>query len=142
MPAPRAGTASAARADHARSAGATVIDYKSEDVVERVRELTGGRGADVVIDMDFSTTAAMAGKGLLAQHGTLVCYGSNSMADNTISFRDFLYGCFTVKFFVVYELTAEERGAALAEVERLLALGSLRHEIGARLPARPPRRSA
>lgn len=128
------GTASATRAEHARSAGATVIDYKSEDVVERVRELTGGRGADVVIDMDFASTAGMVGKGLLAQHGTLVCYGSNAMGDNAISFRDFLYGCFTVKFFVIYELTAEERAAALAEVERLLALGTLRHEIGARFP--------
>lgn len=37
--------------EHARRSGAeTVINYKSEDVAARVKQLTGGRGADVVVD--------------------------------------------------------------------------------------------
>jgi threonine dehydrogenase-like Zn-dependent dehydrogenase len=34
----------------AREAGATMIDYKNEDVYERIQELTSGRGADACID--------------------------------------------------------------------------------------------
>src|SRR6201996_7077246 len=34
----------------AREAGATMIDFKNEDVYERIQELTGGRGADACID--------------------------------------------------------------------------------------------
>jgi S-(hydroxymethyl)glutathione dehydrogenase / alcohol dehydrogenase len=38
------------RAIAGRAGGATTIDPQAEDAVERVRELTGGRGADVVVD--------------------------------------------------------------------------------------------
>ena len=34
----------------ARASGAVVLDFKSEDVYERIQELTGGRGADACID--------------------------------------------------------------------------------------------
>ncbi|MFB6304172.1 MAG: zinc-binding dehydrogenase [Haloferacaceae archaeon] len=40
-----------AKAEHARDCGAEeVIDYTETDFAERVRELTGGRGVDVVVD--------------------------------------------------------------------------------------------
>ena len=50
------------------------IDYRSEDVVARVRELTGGRGADLILD-------PIGGKGfgrnfdMLAPLGMVVSYG-------------------------------------------------------------------
>jgi threonine dehydrogenase-like Zn-dependent dehydrogenase len=34
----------------ARASGAVMIDFKNEDVYERIQELTGGRGADACID--------------------------------------------------------------------------------------------
>jgi threonine dehydrogenase-like Zn-dependent dehydrogenase len=34
----------------ARASGATLIDFKNEDVYERIQDLTGGRGADACID--------------------------------------------------------------------------------------------
>jgi NADPH2:quinone reductase len=41
----------AAKLDIARQHGADhLVDYRSEDIRERVKELTGGRGADVVYD--------------------------------------------------------------------------------------------
>ncbi|MDR1188233.1 MAG: zinc-binding dehydrogenase, partial [Bifidobacteriaceae bacterium] len=44
-------TASAANADHVRHLGAeTVLDYRSQDIPERVRRLTDGRGVDAVVD--------------------------------------------------------------------------------------------
>lgn len=39
------------KADAARQLGAEPIDYRQEDFVERVRELTDGRGADIVLDV-------------------------------------------------------------------------------------------
>jgi hypothetical protein len=39
--------------------GHATIDYKRESVAERVRSLTDGRGADALIDMNFSTTAPL-----------------------------------------------------------------------------------
>ncbi|GAA1762013.1 NAD(P)H-quinone oxidoreductase [Kocuria aegyptia] len=42
---------SAQKADAARRLGAEAIDYRQEDFVERVRELTDGHGADIVLDV-------------------------------------------------------------------------------------------
>lgn len=129
------GTASAARAETARAAGATdVIDYKSEDVAARVLALTDGRGVDAIIDMDLSSTAPLLAKGVLAPHGTLVCYGSNAMGDVPIPFRDLLFRGLSLRFFVVYELTPEDRRAALADLAAILQAGRLVTRIAAKFP--------
>jgi NADPH2:quinone reductase len=128
-------TASARRAVHAVSAGAAdVIDYKSKDVARRVLDLTQGKGADGIIDMDFSTTAPLLSSGILAPHGKLVGYGSNVRGDNSVPFGDALFKSLTLQFFLVYELKPQERAAALTDLERLLESGALVHSIGARFP--------
>ncbi|MET9435050.1 zinc-binding dehydrogenase [Streptomyces sp. NPDC006551] len=64
-------TASARNIDHVRKLGAqAVIDYRTEDVPARVRELTGGRGVDAVVDT-VSTESATASLRLLAYGGGL-----------------------------------------------------------------------
>lgn len=126
---------SAEKAAHARTAGvAETIDYKTEDVAARVLALTGGAGADAVIDMDFSTTAPLLAGGILAPNGTLVSYGSNSMDAVPVPFRDLLFRAISLRFFVVYELTPAERRAALDDLAGLLAAGALRHTVAARFP--------
>jgi NADPH2:quinone reductase len=126
-------TASPARADHARSAGAVaVIDYKSENVARRVLDLTQGKGADGVVDMDFSTTGPLLSGGILAPHGKLVGYGSNIRGDNVVPFPDMLFRSLTLQFFLVYELNAAERAKALEDLRIMLEKGTLAHTIGAR----------
>lgn len=127
------GTASPERQTHARNAGVDeLIDYRHEDVAERVKSLTGGRGVDAIIDMDLSSTAPLLAKGILASHGKMVCYGSNVAADVPISFPSMLWGSLTLQVFVVYDLLADERQAANAELTRLLEADALRHSIGPR----------
>ncbi len=126
------GTASAARRDHALDAGAdAVIDYRAEDVAARVQELTDGKGADGIVDMDLSATAALLPHGVLAAHGKLVCYGSNIAAEIPVSFPAMLWNSLTLQVFVVYELPPEVRRDAIGELTRMLAAGELRHAIGA-----------
>lgn len=126
------GTASPARRDHALAAGCdAVIDYRSEDVAARVKELTGSKGADGIIDMDFSSTAGLLPGGVLTQHGRFVCYGSNVAGDVPVSFPALLWGSLSLQVFVVYELTAEERAVRLRELNEMLEAGTLKHTIGA-----------
>lgn len=60
------------KADYARALGAeAAIDYLREDFVDRVRDLTGGRGVDMVLDIvggDYVTRNLRA----LAQGGTII----------------------------------------------------------------------
>ena len=123
---------SEAKAAHARAAGLQeAIFYKTESVPDRVKTLTQGRGADVIIDMDFSTTAAWASQGALAAHGQVVCYGSNAL-EVALPFRPWLFQSLGVKFFLVYDLTPAQRQQAVARLQQLLQDQQLQHSIGAR----------
>ena len=129
------GTASARRADHARSAGAAeIIDYRAESVAARVKELTDGRGADAILDMDLSSTLPLLADGVLAQYGKLVCYGSNEPTGIEVPFGPMLWGALTLQFFLVYELRPEERTEAEAVLHKIQADDTLIHTVGARFP--------
>ncbi len=124
---------SATKAEHARAAGASAtINYKTEDVAGRIKELTQGRGVDGVIDMDFSSTVALLPAGALKPHGTVVSYGSNAMDGVPVPFRELLFHSLTLRFFLVYELLPEDRAVALRGINAMLEAGQLAHSIGAR----------
>lgn len=68
------GTASAAKHDHVRAQGVTPIDYRTEDFVLRIQELTDGKGVDAAFDAigleNFKRSYSSLSPG-----GKLVIYG-------------------------------------------------------------------
>lgn len=121
------------KAKHALDAGVkTTINYKTEPVAQRVKELTAGRGVDAIVDMDFSSTIQLLPDGALAPHGTLVSYGSNAYGDTPVPFRTSLFSSISLRFFLVYDLTPVDRKMAIENLTDLLANGRLSHTIGAR----------
>ncbi|MFD9462637.1 medium chain dehydrogenase/reductase family protein [Streptomyces sp. NPDC060027] len=75
------GTASARHHDALRERGVTPVDYRTENVAARVRELAPG-GVDAVFD-HIGGRSAVDSWNLLAPGGTLVAYGSASTRDDT-----------------------------------------------------------
>ncbi|MFJ3220157.1 medium chain dehydrogenase/reductase family protein [Kitasatospora sp. NPDC086801] len=75
------GTASARHHDALRDLGVTPVDYRTEDVAARVRELAPG-GVDAVFD-HVGGRSVIDSWHLLAPGGTLVAYGSASTRDDT-----------------------------------------------------------
>jgi NADPH:quinone reductase-like Zn-dependent oxidoreductase len=74
------GTASAAKHEALRRLGVDhLIDYHHTDVADQVRRLTGGRGADVVLD-PIGGASFRRSYDLLAPLGRLVVYGVSSVA--------------------------------------------------------------
>ena len=66
------------KAAHARSAGADeVINYRTENVGQRVKTLTNGHGVDAVIELDLSTNGKDYSN-ILRPHATVVVYGMSS----------------------------------------------------------------
>lgn len=126
------GTAgSAARRELALRSGASeVVDYRQADPAAQVRDATGGAGVDLIIDMDFAGTAAWLPQGVLKPHGRLVCYGSNQPAEVTVDFRTLLFQSVACQFFVVYELTPDDRASCIAELTSVLEAGLLDIQIG------------
>jgi NADPH2:quinone reductase len=120
-----------AKAAHARAAGAhACIDYKRENVAERVRELCGGEGLDRVIELDMATNAALNAE-LLAPDGLCVVYGSSAAA-MTLPFFPYIAKNLRVHCFIVYNLNAADRERVLAEMAA--AQGRLQHSVALRLP--------
>lgn len=121
------------KAAHALTAGADdTINYREEDVAERVAALTGGHGVDRVVDVDVSGNARLL-PALLAPGGICVAYGANAPAA-TIDFGPAILKGIALRFFIVYELTAAQRATAIGALQGWLEAGLVRHAIAARVP--------
>lgn len=122
-----------AKAALARAAGADdVVLYKDEPLADRVRELTAGRGVDRVIELDIAANAA-ANLELLRPGGECVVYGSGA-GQFQLPFFPLIAKNLQLKFFIVYHLAPADRERAQGTLTRMLARGTLQHNIAARLP--------
>ena len=122
-----------AKAAHARSAGADeIINYRSENLGERVKALTGGRGVDAVIEMDVTGNAAFY-PAILKPHAVIAIYGM-SASEAMLPSMWLMQNSITLRFFLVYELRDDDRSAGIAELTELLEGGKLIHTVARRLP--------
>ena len=118
----------------ARGAGAAeVVRYEREDVAERVRELTGGRGVAVVYDGVGASTfdASLAS---LRPRGVLVLFGASSGQPAPVDLKRLQGGSFflTRPTLVHYAAERSELLWRSGEVFALVADGTLDVRIGAR----------
>jgi len=139
------GTASKAKHGVVERCGGTPIDYRAEDFVRRVRELSGG-GMDAAFD-------AVGGSHLLRSWrtvrpgGTLVCYGASSgLAGGTreilltflvVGFLKLRPGGPRVRFYGILTSDCSTRETVRADLAALIALlaeGKLEPVVAARLP--------
>ena len=119
---------SPAKAEIARQAGADhVIDYKREDVGERVMAITGKRGVDAVIEMDLAANARLL-PNVLAPNGVVAIYGSGA-AEASIPFQFLLQNSITMQFFLVYLMPQAERERATSDITRMLEGNELIHNV-------------
>ena len=124
---------SEAKAKIARDAGADhTIDYKRENVGERVMAITDKAGVDAVIEMDFSGNAKLM-PSILHPRSTVVVYG-NASAEATIPTQFFLTNAITIQYIFVYELTQAERDAAVSAINRMLENKTLINNVALTLP--------
>jgi NADPH2:quinone reductase len=118
---------SAEKAAAAREAGADhCIDYKREDVGARVMDITGGRGADAVIEMDLAANASLI-PATLRPKGRVIVYGTNGEAMLPAPFC--LTQSITVQFFLVYEFDEAQRARAVGAIDAALKDGALINRV-------------
>lgn len=121
------------KAERARAAGADhVILHKQEDVVERVRAITGGAGVPVVFDGVGKATWQQS-LDSTARRGLIVSFGSASGPVEgvnlaTLSAKGSLF--VTRPTLFDYTVSRAERQAALDRVFAMLASGAIRPGIG------------
>jgi len=122
-----------AKGDHARAAGADeIIDYKAENVTERIKTLTRGHGVDRLVEVDIAGNASLYST-IMARDGVISAYGSNSQEIKLLFSPMILTGA-AVRFFIVYELASEVRAEAIEQLTRWINGRLLRHAVAARYP--------
>lgn len=121
------------KAKIARDCGADhTIDYKREDVGEKIAELTEKRGVDAIIEMDIAANAKLIPVAL-KQRGSVVIYGTGAM-EATIPAQWCLTSSIRLQFFLIYELDPTRRDHVIHGVNRALEQGILSNRVAPSFP--------
>ncbi|WP_203785385.1 NADPH:quinone reductase [Paractinoplanes rishiriensis] len=118
------------KADLAAAAGAdAVLNYREEDVAARVRELTGGAGAHVVVEVN--TDNLRTDLSAVASGGNIAIYVAGEVA--IPSFKAMLKNA-SLDFVLTYTTTTEEKDNAVDAVGEAVNAGVFRVGEEAGLP--------
>jgi NADPH:quinone reductase len=118
----------------ARAAGAAhVVNYRTDDVAARVRELTGGAGVDRIVEVAFGANLPTS-IAVLKEHGVIAAYGSDVEPEPRVPFGPLIALNATIRFVLMYSMRGVDRDRALADITTVVASGAMRPLIAARLP--------
>lgn len=114
-----------------------VIDHRRQDFVEEVRKATGGRGADVVLDL-LGGGALGDNVRALARGGRLVVIGMQQGRRGELDLSALLARRGTITGTLLRPLPPDEKARIVADTERhvwpMVADGRVRPVIHARIP--------
>ena len=121
-----------AKAAHARAAGAdATINYRTENVADRIKDLTGGEGLDAIIELDLGANAQQIQS--LRMGGRVAVYGVLG-GDVQLPGRWMLQNQVQMRFLYVYEQPADMRRDVIREITAMLQNKSLINAVGKTFP--------
>jgi NADPH2:quinone reductase len=121
------------KAQIALTAGAdATVNYRTEDTVRRLMELTRGEGVDHIVEVDFAGNFKVS-REVLRDNGVLALYSAGVAPQPPVPLQ-FKASNVTVRFVLVYDMPEAAKQAAIEEITRLLEAGKLRHLAGPHFP--------
>jgi NADPH2:quinone reductase len=112
------------KAQIAREAGADhTVNYREEDTAERILELTGGDGVDLVVEVDMAANFPVSQQ-VLKRSGVLAVYSAGSPQDPAVPLN-FKSTNITVRMVLVYDMPEFAKAAAVADITSWLEQGKL-----------------
>ncbi len=125
---------SEAKAAHALRAGAdAVINYKTEDVVQRVLAWSGGEGVDRIVEVDLGTNLPLDVQ-MIKTNGQISSYSSTRVPEPVFPYYPLAYKGVSLRLVQGFNLPAPARAAAQADIARWCDAGALQHTIAATYP--------
>jgi NADPH2:quinone reductase len=122
------------KAAHASKAGAdATINYRTENLEQRIKAITEGRGVDALIELDLTDNGKDYPK-VLQPHATVVVYGM-SANEATLPTHFLMRNSITLRLFRIYDISSADRDAGLANWARSWRI------IGSTIPWRAACRS-
>ena len=118
----------------AQIAGAEyIINYKTEDVVQRIQEITGTeRGIDRVIDVNFNANLPITSQ-VIRPNGVITTYSSGEPDEQpSLPSLMLLMNAVVIRFVFVYIMPEEAKQSAIQDITKALETGALHHNIAQR----------
>jgi NADPH:quinone reductase len=121
------------KAQIALAAGAdATVNYRTEDTVQRIRDITGGEGVDHIVEVDFAGNFTVS-REALHDNGVLALYSAGVAPQPQVPLQ-FKASNITVRFVLVYDMPEPAKEAAVQEITRVLEGKQLRHHPGPHFP--------
>ena len=108
------------------------VNYRTEDVAQRVSDITGGKGVDLIVEVDFAANFNVS-REILAPNSTLAIYAAGTAAQPPVPLG-FSSSNVNVRFVLVYDMPEPAKDAAVKDINELLEAGKLTHLLGPRFP--------
>ena len=108
------------------------VNYRTEDVAQRVSDITSGKGVDLIVEVDFAANFNVS-REILAPNSTLAIYAAGTAAQPPVPLG-FSSSNVNVRFVLVYDMPEPAKDAAVKDINELLEAGKLTHLLGPRFP--------
>jgi len=106
-----------AKAGHARRAGADhVVNYRTEPVAERVRDLTAGKGVDRIVEVEFGQNLRLDAE-VIKVGGVIATYGSNAIAEPVFPYFAVTGKNPVIRMVLVYSMPLAAKQHAIRDLE-------------------------
>ena len=122
------------KATHAKAAGADyIVNYKSDDVAQAVKDITKGQGADRAIEVEFGGNLAVT-LACLKTNGVIATYASSAVMEPKLPFYPMMFQGITLRMVLVYILPEAARRQSIQDINQALGQGALVHAIAETYP--------
>ena len=124
----------AEKAEHARAGGADhVVNYKTENVAARVRQLTDGVGVDHVVEVEFGGNLATTLK-VVRENGSIATYASTTVRQPVVPIYELMFKNITLHALILPRMPLEARHRAQSDITRWLTSGQRLLAVASRFP--------
>ncbi len=125
---------SPAKARQAKAAGAdVVINYKTQDVAQRVLRITNGTGVDHIVEVAFGVNQPTILE-VLKSNGTVACYASDKTPEPVLSFYPFMMRNANLRWIYMYEIPDAAYRQATRDITAWLSRGKPHHPVAKVFP--------
>ncbi len=125
---------SAARCQQASQSGAHhVLNYKTEDLVIAIKDLTNGTGIDRVVEVEFGANIETNSE-ILKTGGVIATYSSSKDMNPAIPFYKLMFNNITLQLVLVYNMDEQAKAQAAQDITQALTNRSLIHRIAGSYP--------
>ena len=122
------------KAQYAKEAGADhTVNYKTEDVVARIKELTDGAGVDRIVEVELGGNLPNS-LAVIKTNGTIATYASEAESNPVVPVYGLVFRNLNLRAVGLFRAPTEALRRAAEDLTRLAATGKVKFPVAATFP--------